>query len=57
MIINNASDNGGIGGPVEVMADNRYRLYVNGEEVCYGPQLADPRHWRMGGESLFTRDK
>ncbi|MDA3824138.1 MAG: family 78 glycoside hydrolase catalytic domain [Bacteroidales bacterium] len=31
---------------VHVSGDNRYRLYVNGEEVCYGPQLADMRHWR-----------
>lgn len=31
---------------VHVSGDNRYRLYVNGEEVCYGPQLGDIRHWR-----------
>jgi len=31
---------------VHVSGDNRYRLYVNGGEVCYGPQLADLRHWR-----------
>ncbi|MBN2350751.1 MAG: family 78 glycoside hydrolase catalytic domain [Bacteroidales bacterium] len=31
---------------VHVSGDNRYRLYVNGREVCYGPQLADFRHWR-----------
>jgi hypothetical protein len=31
---------------VHVTGDNRYRLYVNGTEVCYGPQLADMRHWR-----------
>ena len=31
---------------VHVSGDNRYRLYVNGNEVCYGPQLADMRHWR-----------
>jgi len=31
---------------VHVSGDNRYRLYVNGSEVCYGPQLADIRHWR-----------
>ncbi len=31
---------------VHVSGDNRYRLYVNGQEVCYGPQLADMRHWR-----------
>jgi len=31
---------------IHVSGDNRYRLYVNGEEVCYGPQLGDMRHWR-----------
>lgn len=31
---------------VHVSGDNRYRLYVNGQEVVYGPQLADMRHWR-----------
>ena len=31
---------------VHLSGDNRYRLHVNGTEVCYGPQLADLRHWR-----------
>ncbi len=31
---------------VHVSGDNRYRLYVNGRKVCYGPQLGDIRHWR-----------
>ena len=31
---------------IHVSGDNRYRLYVNGSEVCYGPQLGDMRHWR-----------
>jgi alpha-L-rhamnosidase len=31
---------------VHVSGDNRYRLYVNGQEVAYGPQLGDMRHWR-----------
>ena len=31
---------------VHVSGDNRYRLYVNGQEVGYGPQLGDQRHWR-----------
>jgi len=31
---------------VHVSADNRYRLYVNGEFVCFGPQFSDARHWR-----------
>jgi hypothetical protein len=35
---------------IHVSGDNRYRLYINGTEVCYGPQLGDMRHWRY--ESL-----
>ncbi|MFZ5429176.1 MAG: family 78 glycoside hydrolase catalytic domain [Bacteroidota bacterium] len=31
---------------VHVSGDNRYRLYVNGKEVIYGPQLGDMRNWR-----------
>jgi hypothetical protein len=31
---------------VHVSADNRYRLYVNGEEVASGPQRSDVMHWR-----------
>jgi hypothetical protein len=31
---------------VHVSGDNRYRLYANGIEVCYGPHLDDIRHWR-----------
>jgi alpha-L-rhamnosidase len=31
---------------VHVSGDNRYRLYVNGKEIAYGPQLADIRNWR-----------
>jgi alpha-L-rhamnosidase len=39
---------------VHVSADNRYRLYVNGEDVAYlyaqvssGPQRSDVAHWRF----------
>ncbi|MDX2190703.1 MAG: family 78 glycoside hydrolase catalytic domain [Bacteroidota bacterium] len=32
---------------INITADNRYRLYVNGKQVCYGPQLSDIRHWRF----------
>ncbi len=35
---------------IHISADNRYRLYVNEKEVCYGPQMGDMRHWRY--ESL-----
>ena len=31
---------------IEVSADNRYRLYVNGESVCLGPARGDMNHWR-----------
>ena len=31
---------------VNVSADNTYTLFVNGRQVCFGPQLSDIRHWR-----------
>ncbi|MCI2229841.1 alpha-L-rhamnosidase N-terminal domain-containing protein [Polaribacter sp. MSW13] len=31
---------------VFVSADNRYRLFVNGERVCYGPSIGDTQHQR-----------
>jgi hypothetical protein len=31
---------------VHVSADNRYRLYVNGQQVATGPQRSDVMHWR-----------
>lgn len=31
---------------VNVSADNKYTLYVNGQQACFGPQLSDIRHWR-----------
>ncbi|MFW5972962.1 MAG: alpha-L-rhamnosidase N-terminal domain-containing protein, partial [Bacteroidota bacterium] len=31
---------------VHISADNRYRLYVNGQEVSAGPQRSDLMHWR-----------
>jgi len=30
---------------IHVSADNRYRLFVNGTEVCFGPSRGDPSHW------------
>jgi alpha-L-rhamnosidase len=31
---------------VQLSADNRYRLYVNGASVASGPQRSDVAHWR-----------
>lgn len=31
---------------IHVTADNRYRLFVNGEPVCFGPARGDLMHWR-----------
>jgi alpha-L-rhamnosidase len=31
---------------VHVSADNRYRLFVNGQQVASGPQRSDLLHWR-----------
>jgi alpha-L-rhamnosidase len=30
---------------VHVSADNRYRLFVNGVPVCFGPQRGEPMYW------------
>jgi alpha-L-rhamnosidase len=30
---------------INVSADNRYRLFVNGNPVCFGPARADLEHW------------
>ncbi|XMO85801.1 alpha-L-rhamnosidase N-terminal domain-containing protein [Algibacter sp. AS12] len=38
-----------------VSADNRYRLYVNGESVCYGPSIGDLGHQRY--ETIDVADK
>ena len=32
---------------VHVSADNRYRLFVNGQQVATGPQRSDLMHWRF----------
>lgn len=32
---------------VHVSADNRYKLYINGEEVSMGPARGDLEHWRF----------
>jgi hypothetical protein len=32
---------------IHISADNRYRLFVNGEYVTEGPQISDLRHWRF----------
>jgi hypothetical protein len=30
---------------INVSADNRYRLFVNGQPVCWGPARGDVNHW------------
>jgi hypothetical protein len=30
---------------INLSADNRYRLFVNGKAVCFGPSRADLEHW------------
>jgi hypothetical protein len=40
---------------VHVSADNRYRLYVNGEQVASGPQRSDVDHWRYETVDLAPR--
>lgn len=35
---------------IHLSADNRYRLFVNGNYMTDGPQISDTRHWRF--ESL-----
>jgi alpha-L-rhamnosidase len=30
---------------IHVSADNRYRLFINGKAVCFGPARADLEHW------------
>jgi alpha-L-rhamnosidase len=32
---------------INVSADNRYRLFVNGNAVCSGPARGDMEHWRF----------
>lgn len=37
---------------VHVSADNRYRLFVNGQFVCHGPARGDLAHWRFESVDL-----
>ncbi|MDR1092191.1 MAG: alpha-L-rhamnosidase N-terminal domain-containing protein [Prevotella sp.] len=30
---------------INISADNRYRLFINGEAVCWGPSRGDISHW------------
>ena len=32
---------------IHISADNRYRLFVNGTSVCFGPARGDLFHWRF----------
>ena len=40
---------------VHVSADNRYRLFVNGEQISSGPQRSDVTHWRYETIDLAPR--
>jgi alpha-L-rhamnosidase len=40
---------------VDVTADNRYILYVNGEQVCWGPARGDLFHWRYETVDIARR--
>lgn len=40
---------------IYVSADNRYRLFINGERVCYGPSIGDLGHQRY--ETINISDK
>src|ERR1043166_5181156 len=32
---------------IHVSADNRYKLFVNGQMVCFGPAKGDLYHWNF----------
>ncbi len=40
---------------VYVSADNRYKLFVNGEQVCFGPSVGDINNYRF--ETIDISDK
>lgn len=42
---------------VKVTADNRYRLYLNGEELVYGPAAGDLARWRFETVDLAPKLK
>lgn len=49
---------------IHVSADNRYRLFINGQPVCFGPSRGDLMHWKFesidvssfmkSGENVFA---
>ncbi|MEJ0056620.1 MAG: alpha-L-rhamnosidase N-terminal domain-containing protein [Bacteroidota bacterium] len=39
---------------IHISADNRYRLFVNGNLVNEGPQISDRRHWRFESLDIAT---
>ena len=43
--------------PIEVTADNRYKLYVNGAFVSLGPARGDLHHWRYETVDIATHLK
>lgn len=42
---------------IHVSADNRYRLFVNGVSVCFGPARGDLFHWRFETVDIASRLK
>jgi len=38
---------------IHVSGDNRYRLFVNGEEVCKGPARGDLAHWLLTSKKMI----
>jgi alpha-L-rhamnosidase len=39
---------------INISADNRYRLFVNGKAVCFGPARADLEHWSFESIDIAT---
>ena len=37
---------------LHITADQRYRFFVNGNNVCYGPARGDPLHWRFASVDI-----
>ena len=42
---------------IHISADNRYRLFVNGQPVAFGPARSDLRHWNFETIDIATQLK